>query len=991
MSLQKNKLDILFTEGINSKVDPKVLPQGSLESLENRVFIKAGAVDKRKGFNRLANTDCLESSISNMDALSVFDDKEMVLFADSNLYSYSTPLDKWVSKDTVLSASVEIDSIVSNAKQQENFDMCTANGVSLVAWEQDGELLYSVRDVNSGSFFVQNQVVSATGDSPRCLALGNTLAVFYGDGTDLKFLSVSATIPCGAAGTGTISTDYEDLHTDHIIDVTKVGLTGYIFYKGTTASTVQQLEINTSGAVISDSTVTATVVDCLSVSAYTASDSVAYLNLAYKETASVIKAGIYNANMVVKSALQTIDSATTDISNITLAQRNNSDSVRIYYTTASDGVRSNTLDLDGTVGTAAQFLRQVSIVSNAFNNGDTLLINVLYESDLQATVFTVNESGEVVTVLSKGQAGSASALHAPTNVEQLANEEFIFVMNTKGVIRSENATLFSLLGLSMAKLDFRGPNLYNSTTLNSNLYAVGGLLNVYDGQYITEQGFHLFPEGVAAGTNSASGGSMSDGTYLYYAVYQWIDNKGNIHRSAPSIALSATTNAGGSSQTQDIDVPTLPITQKTGARGEVTIELYRTEDAGTIPYKVTSVSSPEFNDLTVDTVTITDTLADSSIISNEILYTTGDVLENIAAPSCDIVTSHTNRLFIAGLQDKNEIRYSKIVRRGEGVAFNELLSIQIDPTGGEITNLASMDANLIVFKRDNIYRVGGEGLNDTGQDSTLTEPELISSDVGCVDGNSVVLGPQGLFFKSAKGIYLLDRSLQAQYIGANVEDFNSETITSANLLDDVNEVRFTTDGGNILVYNYYFGQWSTFTNYTVDDALVFNNAYTFIDDNDNVWQEYNGYKDNGGFVNSKITTPWIKVSGIQGFQRVYKVAILGDFRSKHMLKMTIYNDYSVIPVQEHMFDVSSILSANSGFYGDGVYGSDNYGTDNSDVYQFELHMKKQKCQAVRVEIEDIFSNADNDGSGEGAAITGLTLEIGSKRGVNKNLGEGRKG
>jgi hypothetical protein len=79
------------------------------------------------------------------------------------------------------------------------------------------------------------------------------------------------------------------------------------------------------------------------------------------------------------------------------------------------------------------------------------------------------------------------------------------------------------------------------------------------------------------------------------------------------------------------------------------------------------------------------------------------------------------------------------------------------------------------------------------------------------------------------------------------------------------------------------------------------------------------------------------------------------------------------------------MSVNEGFYGDGDYGETTpYGTNNSDVYQFELHLKRQKCQALRVVIEDIYNNAENDGDGEGNKITGLTLEIGMKRGLNKS-------
>ena len=114
------------------------------------------------------------------------------------------------------------------------------------------------------------------------------------------------------------------------------------------------------------------------------------------------------------------------------------------------------------------------------------------------------------------------------------------------------------------------------------------------------------------------------------------------------------------------------------------------------------------------------------------------------------------------------------------------------------------------------------------------------------------------------------------------------------------------------------------------------------------------------------------------------MSILGEFKSKHQLKVSIYNDYSNELVQEHTFDVNDILSVDDGFYGDGAYGvTDPYGAADNGVYQFQLHLSHQKCQALRVEIADVYDNSDNDGSGEGAKISGLTIEIGTKRGVNK--------
>lgn len=64
--------------------------------------------------------------------------------------------------------------------------------------------------------------------------------------------------------------------------------------------------------------------------------------------------------------------------------------------------------------------------------------------------------------------------------------------------------------------------------------------------------------------------------------------------------------------------------------------------------------------------------------------------------------------------------------------------------------------------------------------------------------------PLGIMYKSNKGIYLLNRSLQVDYIGSPVEDYNSQNITSADLIQDKNRRRFLTSSGVTLVYDYYF-------------------------------------------------------------------------------------------------------------------------------------------------------------------------------------------
>jgi hypothetical protein len=842
---------------------------------------------------------------------------------------------------------------------------------------------------------VSNEELAAAGTRPGIIAVGNIFMFTYMSGTNLAFKTISSLAPCdGTVSSGNIRTD---LHASGVYDLVAVGTSGYLAYRRSTDNKLILVGFSSTGGAFNVS-VTAELVDttiCLDTFVK-ADDSITYLSVGWRVDANTVKGAIYQNTLASVVAPVTLDATTgTDIQKMVAVTTSASlDQVSFYWhctgtSNSNDFIKTRTLDVAGSLGTASVFLRSVGIASKGFIGPDgNHFLNVLHEADLQATVYTVDSDGNVLCKFLAGNAGTHAAVGiVPSRVSEPSAGVFKFALNQKGTIRSENATLFSQLGVSVGTVDFVSLNNYSNKNLNKNLFVVGGLLNLYDGKNITEQGFNLFPEGITNQATATTGGFMSDGTYLYRAIYRWTDNKGNIHTSAPSEPLSVTLSAGGALQTQTVRVPTLRLTRK---QNEVTIELFRTETLGNISYKVTSVSSPSFNDVTADYVDIVDTLADSSIVSNEILYTTGGVLDNISAPSCDIVATHRNRLFISGLQDKNEVRYSKVVRAGEGVAFNELLSIKVDPEGGPITNLASMDSNLVILKEDNIYVSTGEGLTDTGIDSTLTEPELIATDVGCVDVNSIILGPQGLYFKSKKGIYLLTRGLQATYIGSPVEDFNSETITSSVLSEGSNEIRFTTSTGTMLVYNYFFGQWSTFTNKNVVDSVIWDGVHVYAgSDNVVAKEDSTSFKDLGAFVTSKVATGWIRTPNTQGFQRVWRVGILGEYKSAHKLRVTVYTDYSIIPKQTIEVDASQLVAitpyGESGVYGDGIYGG-----ELNEVYEYQIHIKNQKNQAIRFEIEDVFTNDGSTNSGGGMNLTSLQLLMGVKSGLNK-LNSERKG
>ena len=489
-------------------------------------------------------------------------------------------------------------------------------------------------------------------------------------------------------------------------------------------------------------------------------------------------------------------------------------------------------------------------------------------------------------------------------------------------------------------------------------------------------------------------GNIGAGTYQYIAVWKWLDNKGRVHRSTTSIPESVTIATG--SRTITVAVPVLSLTNKPN----VLLEVYRTETLGSIFYKTTATISPTFNVVNNDGyythVYFTDVTSDASLISNELLYTTGDILDNDSPPPCSIITTYKNRLFIAGLDNKNLIQYSKISpadNKDFAAGFSDLFTIELDIKGGDITALYQLDDKLIIFKEKQIYFINGDGPNNAGIGATFTEPQLVTTDVGCNNANSIINMPKGIMFKSNKGIYLLDRGLQVNYIGSPVEDFNDLTVSSSTLLNNKNQVRFVTEDGVALVYDYFFDQWSTFTNYEAVDCDIFNDKFVLLRSTGYALQEdstsfADGYADGNSHIPLVLETANFSLAGLNGFQRVYRAHILGEYKGTHNTVVSFAYDYSPVYTDSATFDGYTVI----GQYAYGETGP--YGETNGDVYggdyvpfQFRIHLKQQKCTAIRMKIED----TQNEPFNEGFNISGLTLQVGIKPSTyklpdNKSLG-----
>lgn len=437
-----------------------------------------------------------------------------------------------------------------------------------------------------------------------------------------------------------------------------------------------------------------------------------------------------------------------------------------------------------------------------------------------------------------------------------------------------------------------------------------------------------------------------------------------------------------------LNIPTLRFTNKKSP-DNVRIVIYRWSTAQQVYYQITSVTSPLLNNSTIDSVTFLDTQSDSQILGNNVLYTTGGVVENIAPPASSLVTTFNNRMFAVSDEDRNTIWYSKQVLASTPIEFSDLFTIYVAPTStaqgdpGEITAIAAMDDKLIVFKSNTIYYIAGNGPDITGANNDFSDPVFITGTVGCINANSIVYTPNGIFFQSNKGIWVLNRNLTTEYVGAPVEGYNAIPVADGLTIPDTNEVRMSIEPGvSMAIYN---GRHALLN---ANGDVLLQTSNTYIDDAsaglllmyDYYYQQWGTFRIKTGPVQFAFVTGWLSLAGIQGFERAQWMTILGRYYSPHKLSISIGYDYNDSPTQSLVL-TSQNWSPNYG--NDPLYGNGSPFGGPGNVEQWRVFFNQQKCQSFQLRVQEIFDPQYSTVPGSGVQLTGINLIVGLKSTYNR--------
>jgi len=1019
MPSEKMNISIPIGGGLDTKTDRKQVIPAKVLALKNGEFTSIKEITKRFGFGNAWNLATASGGAIVGGASSLLTrGNEVVQMArqttgggigvDDGWMSLSLDeqTDDWNEIGRVEPIQLDVETVTSSKTGTVQVDMAVENGYSCHVWlDESAAIHYSVREEDTGLKVIEDIELNLTGHT--CLhvvGFDNNFYIWSAYNANL-YSAVIDTTDLQNAPTTVTAREAGDVHADNLMDVTAIDMPGVgwhsvVAYKqsgGIFPVRIRQFDGATPPLSVFTVDIAETPINAIGVQRV--DDSVLGIQLIAISwqiaAANAWRAEIKDAILGLRTNPFLLVSNAGAIRNITIVEdpSENYGAVASFVRFYSEQINpagdqfnyvhtviARSDIFAGTIDSSAIF-RNCCLASRAFLHDYRARVWVTYESDLQSTMFlhscekpntgapADDDRPYIVDakILTNRSDGMTSGLGLPQVVTIAAGQYATAALRRDRLTTGDDDGIDNQIPLkSVVRINMEfGLNAMDNDTLGpTRAVATGGYIGDLDGRF-QELGFHLYPDPIASISNLGAAGDLT-GLVQYAVIYEWTDGQGQVHRSYPaliSIDLAAVVN-------RKVRITGIPYLHK-GEHDKlenVFVDVYRSCSDG-IYHKLPRIAASQ-NNLGTGMFSFDDIYFEvaDDLLAREIIYTNGGILGNDGPPAAEILDVRQDRILIVPSEDPEVVWYSKIKKDRVGNEFSGLLTKRI-ATGGPIRALATLDEKEIIFKEFEIHAFSGPGPNDLGLGSAFTESYLISSDVGCVDRASVVKFDKGLMFKSSKGIYLLDRGLQASYIGAPVEDWNQYTVVKGYLVKEKNQIRFLLSNNEILNFDYLVGQWSVstldgLTPVGLRDCIVYNNAFHMLENDGNVWRESTtDYSDNASYVPLSITTSWIKLNGLQGFQRINWISILGEFKGNHILTVKVFYDY-IDTVAE-----TKVLNATAAF-------------GALPPYQFRFKPRRQKCQAIKLRIYDTPEPAWA-GSWEGYSLSSIEMEVRVKRGMNK--------
>lgn len=1009
MALDKQMAHLPLAAGVQSKVDSRALQPPYLSLAQNVQFDEVGGLQTRLPFEEMPLDIVGGGTITDPRKIVAYGD-ELILFTKTGLYSWSESDQGWVLKDTHLATTVTETSQYVRTDEQYSCDRAELNGVVLHAWVEQGGTTFTTRlmvaasDSATGAVIVKPIQAAGDGERPMLLALSTRVLLVYEDTAgDLAAFSIDPADVLGSLAVPTVIAAAAVYGGQHdMCRSTTTPSDALIVFRRDVTTSYSIVRANETLSSVVTTTKARTVDQTIAIASSPALDRCIVVRAL--SGAAEIRADVLVESTLADSTVNVLvhgSAGVTTGTEISCAFRSVADSGQhrcyIAWGLQKSSIRTTTrinfVNTAGTAGVADEFAINAFPFARAFDHEGRIYFWTAYGiqsaaiagGKLQNVYLLYRDDGLLVAKAVQDLSGGFQiATGRMAAVQSLGDGRYVFCgEQRRRIVLTDEGRAFAARAPIDIEVAFDRDEARRVAQLGPTLYIAGGQILQYDGEALAEVGFHTSLP--APGLSARATGALTQGAYGVALSQRWDNAKGDMDRSALSIVTTGAvpTATGGLNVGHQILENTLKVgesdTVMSDRRSNATVEVWRSQvNAGDgAPLMLTTSANPATltgvnryipNHLGLASVpTYEDELSDADLRAREASPENDAVLPSLAPPAAEIIAATQERILLAGVSgDRFQVRYSKLRGDGEVAAFNGLLSVDPPPDGGDTTALAFLNETLVAFKATAVYSLPGDGFDNLGQGQNYGPARVLSSDIGAVNQESVALTPKGLIFKSRKGWYVLPGWSAPTYIGEAVAAFDDDEVRAVTVVESQHQVRILTDA-RMLVWDYEVNQWAVWDVEDGRGACIWQGDHLVVTDTGVLAQSAAP-----GGVQLDIETAWIKLADLQGYQRIWELMLLAEFRSACRVRWRLKKDYDEdVYFQDKTMPVTTTVVGNR--------------------VQMRLRPAVQQCQSLKVRLTVLHESLDQAPAGEGLKLTGLGIQYGVQRTLFKRLPAAQSG
>ncbi|HAT66715.1 MAG TPA: hypothetical protein DCS66_19350, partial [Flavobacteriaceae bacterium] len=169
MPLQKQNVPLSLNQGLNTKIDPKQLPLGQFQVLENVNFDKENEFNKRFGYDVVSSKGIGGAALQAVTGIAKFKEQPIWISKDQ-IYSYSAASKVWNSEGSYDSVVPKSKIIVQDGLEQSDLNCAYFQGYQVFGYLEGGKYKLSVLDEDTDSYVLYNQEVPNVPSSTNTLS-----------------------------------------------------------------------------------------------------------------------------------------------------------------------------------------------------------------------------------------------------------------------------------------------------------------------------------------------------------------------------------------------------------------------------------------------------------------------------------------------------------------------------------------------------------------------------------------------------------------------------------------------------------------------------------------------------------------------------------------------------------------------------------------------------------------------------------------------------